>query len=105
MAYNGWSNYETWNWKLWIDNDQGSYEFWREQAQSVYDESDDHDDDIQTLADLLQNDCDEAYPENMKSGPFADLLNSAISEIDWREIAESMLEDVEKTEEVTTADE
>ena len=25
MAYNGWSNYETWNVKLWLDNDEGLY--------------------------------------------------------------------------------
>ena len=23
--YNGWSNYETWNFKLWLDNDEDTY--------------------------------------------------------------------------------
>ncbi len=27
-GYNGWSNYETWNVKLWMDNDEGSYNYW-----------------------------------------------------------------------------
>lgn len=35
MAYNGWSNYETWNVKLWIDNEEGSYDYWREQTPAV----------------------------------------------------------------------
>ena len=35
--YNGWTNYETWAVNLWIDNDQGSYTYWREQACSHYD--------------------------------------------------------------------
>lgn len=25
MSYNGWTNYETWNAVLWIDNDEGIY--------------------------------------------------------------------------------
>jgi hypothetical protein len=30
MAYNGWSNYETWNVALWLDNEQGTYNMTRE---------------------------------------------------------------------------
>ena len=25
--YNAWSNYETWNFKLWLDNDQDVYNY------------------------------------------------------------------------------
>ena len=27
MSYNGWSNWETWNLALWIDNDEPKYRF------------------------------------------------------------------------------
>ena len=30
-GYNGWSNYETWNFKLWLDNDEESYNLKRTQ--------------------------------------------------------------------------
>ena len=30
--YQGWTNYETWNVALWIDNDQGVYEMMKEWA-------------------------------------------------------------------------
>ncbi len=38
-GYNGWKNYETWSVKLWIDNDQGSEQYWNEVAQEVWEES------------------------------------------------------------------
>lgn len=31
-GYNGWTNYETWCVSLWLDNDSGSYDHWRERA-------------------------------------------------------------------------
>ena len=37
--YNGWHNYETWLVKLWIDNEEGSYNYWREVAQECWNEA------------------------------------------------------------------
>jgi hypothetical protein len=40
MSYNGWSNYETWNVKLWMDNDEGSYNYWQCETQLSWDNTD-----------------------------------------------------------------
>jgi len=102
MAYNGWKNYETWNVALWIDNDQGSYSQRQEMAQDAWDNTDASEDQEtrsnearNALADSLESWVDEMNPIN-ESSMFADLLSAALREVDWHEIAENFLEDVDK---------
>ena len=103
-TYNGWTNYETWIWKLWLDNDQGSQEYWAERAQDAYNDAvPDFDWEtkesraVYDLAEWLQSEADESAESFMadQSGPFADLLNAAIGRIEWREIAQSLIDDIE----------
>lgn len=99
MAYNGWTNYETWNVALWIDNDQGSYSERCEMAQDVYDRADgDMDDAKSALASRLKDWVEDMNPLSGDASMFSDLLSAAISEVDWYEIAENFLEDVDKIE-------
>lgn len=96
--YNGWTNYETWNLKLWIDNDQGSYEYWREQARSAWDETDEDAEDRSLdaridLAKRLESETEDEIPEVV--GFYADVLRAAVSEVNWYEIADAMLSDEE----------
>jgi len=101
--YNGWTNYETWLAGLWLDNDQGSYEYWQEQAQEVtetakpeYDWETVETARVKVLAEMLESSIDDQAGELMpEAGLFSDLLNAALSEINWREIAEHYLADVE----------
>lgn len=105
-SYNGWSNYETWNIKLWMDNDEGSYNYWNERAQEVYDDAtadgpfSREERATLDLADAIKEYHEEAAEEftKDKSGPFCDLLSAALSEVNWYEIAEGYIEEVEKEE-------
>ena len=101
--YNGWTNYETWCWKLWVDNEEPSQDYWLERARSIAGESVDNTFQtanrvsVHTLADELKSDCEDNAENWMQdqSGPFADILNAGLSQINWYEIAESLLSDSE----------
>ena len=100
-SYNGWTNYQTWVYKLWIDNEQ---EYWGEQAQnaidncsSEYDWQTDRDAAISSLINNLESDSDEKLEAFMpsQSCAFADIMNNSIDAINWYEIAESLIDSVE----------
>jgi hypothetical protein len=97
QTYNGWTNYETWCWKLWQDNDEGTQAYWSEAADDAWKSSKDDDistrteDAANTLSERMKSEAEDMMPE--VSGVFADLLNAAMSEINWHEIACNMLED------------
>ncbi len=95
-TYNGWTNYETWLVKLWMDNDQGSSEHWQERAQEVF--KVDGDESARSLADLLKDEHEEHYLEVLRHAKqecslLSDLIGAAMSEVNWHEIAESLLAD------------
>ena len=94
MAYNGWKNYETWNVKLWLDNDQGTYTEVTDHATEAVEEGTE----VYQFADWLKDYVEETFfPEDQEpSGMAADLLNAAKSEVDWFEIAEAYLNDAKE---------
>jgi len=104
--YNGWTNYETWCVNLWMSNDQGSDEYYRELAQETYNRAEPEPsftrDEVATrnLSDTLEGEFDERQSELVGvTGVFADLLNASLSEVNWYEIAEHYISDIDKDEE------
>ena len=83
-TYNGWTNKATWLVKLWMDNDQSSYFYWLDQAINTAN--------CYQLADEIEHFHLDIAPENI--GLFTDLLSTALSEVNWFEIAKSLLNDL-----------
>ena len=83
MEYNGWTNWETWNFKLWIDNDESSYSAVLELATGT--EKNELSKELESWAD------DMLEATRIECGFFADICNTAIKEIYFYEIAESYL--------------
>ena len=78
--YNGWTNYETWLVGLWYSDSYNEYflEQFREGDLLQRVSADD-------IRDYVGSFLDEETPEN---GLVTDLLNNAMSQVNWRELAE-----------------
>ena len=83
--YNGWYNYETWLCALWLQNDQNSCEYWDEVTNEVAD--------IEDLSNYIKEQVEECNPVTEESGLYADLMNAAIAEVNYYEIAKHFWED------------
>lgn len=87
QTYNGWTNYETWAVDLWMDNEESAHLHWYEKAERHVEESLGKHDAVGSFAEELKMDTTDALP---LPGPclYSDLLNGALSEVNWVEIAE-----------------
>lgn len=105
-AYNGWTNYATWNVKLWINNSEGDSETFALYARDAVLEHCETNDDgelvtpvddsekneaAEQLAKQIEEWVDEQTPSDASC--ITDILRAALADIDYNEIAWSMIND------------
>lgn len=103
-TYNGYTNYETWCVSLWLNNEEGSYRHCRMLAREMANAADDSSlvsDGIWTieeatrnlLADALREFLEKLNPLSAQASVFTDLIQAALSDVDWHELADVFLEE------------
>lgn len=99
-GFNGYANYETWAVSLWLSNDRHSYEYFRTLAHSMgrcgcrAASLTKAEANAEALADALRNEFEEHSPVRNHSTVYADLMNAALGEVDWHELARELLSEV-----------
>jgi hypothetical protein len=94
MSYNGWTNYETWAVKLWLDNEQSSYYDMTSHAAEGYETR--AEPNVYDFASWLEEYVREYMLPDDINGLASDLLNAAMSEVDWQEMAKAYLDDAKE---------
>ena len=109
--YNGWSNYETWNFKLWLDNDQDLHNYIIGEIKKIK-AFPNKDNKAYEVSNFLRSYIEDNMPNlnvstrsqsvhgsmSDKNGFYNDILNAALRDINTYEIAESYLEDLKEDE-------
>ena len=92
--YNGYANYETWDVALWIDNDEYSQNYWTDTALDILSSASDSDGAMYELATRLESELTdlESIGIVIPNCMYSDLLTHALGMVDWREIADNMID-------------
>ena len=108
--YNGWTNYETWNFKLWLDNDEDLHNYIIGEIKKIKTIGTSHIHEVSEVSNFLRSYIEDNVPNlnvstrsqsvhglmSDKNGFYNDILNAALRDINTYEIAESYLEDLKE---------
>ena len=104
--YNGWTNYETWLVNLWTDGDESlsemAQEAWNKAEKDQYFTREERA--TLDLADQIKDYVDEIQEESGYNGAnmFIDMINASLREVDWHDIAENYISEVDKSDDEET---
>ena len=93
-TYNGWTNYETWLANLWMS--EGDADYYIDQARNLLADGNDVANSVRELAANMRSDYGDQVADMADrglSGMMNDLLNAALCSVNWREIAEHIVDD------------
>jgi hypothetical protein len=102
-TYNGWKNYPTWAVNLWLSNDRELYNETLSQVRELIEnivvrEPFTREEAIRyETASTLQNWVTDDLAPDLGASFAADLLSYALSCVDWHEIADAWIENVQET--------
>ena len=85
--YNGWKNYETWLVGLWFSDSYNEY-FLEQFRDGDLTQTVTGDDVREYVQDYVDNDI------NTENGFISDLVNGALSEVDWAELADHIEDEI-----------
>tara|TARA_R110002060_G_scaffold22097_1_gene29981 strand:- start:196 stop:477 length:282 start_codon:yes stop_codon:yes gene_type:complete len=86
--YNGYSNYETWNFMLWAGNDEPLYKL----VQKAVKRCKELGGDISDLANDLNDITHEEAPE-LETSFYSDVMMASVREVNYHEVAKHLLEE------------
>ena len=90
QEYNGWSNKATWAFKLHIDNNEGDYNYWRDETKTL---------ELHELAVKLEEWFNEVFDSVIEGETVTEEAKSMVKDvgnghdINWREVADSLKEE------------
>lgn len=99
MTYQGYTNYETFIVKVWIDNEQSTREWWLSLARrclqnAVPSQYLSAQQNAEIELERLLKDSHQAEAERLPmAGVHADLMQAALEEVDWKSLSETLMEE------------
>ena len=89
-SYNGWSNYDTWNFKLWLDNDEISQGMTYNLVKDAIAKNKKQSDAVHYIRTFLEQHALDNAPE-LPNSFYSDVLGASIRSVNYYQIADAFL--------------